>query len=145
MPVIVVEGDLASRKESIQFNFLSQETFTCSKATIKKERNTRKRCEICSKLTINKPERRQWVPPGVFIANFEHILLLLLLVFLLLSLSMYLFDGKDKLESNDPTSPSFFKKVILSIVIWVWNVSTYILGGAGAVVLWPPPSILRKL
>ena len=33
-------------------------------------RNTRKMCEICSKLTIKTPERR---PSGVFIVNFEHI------------------------------------------------------------------------
>ena len=31
-------------------------TFTCSKSTIE---NTRKRCEICSKLTIKTSERRQ--------------------------------------------------------------------------------------
>ena len=36
-------------------------------------RNARKWCEICSKLTINTPERRQWRHPGVFIVNFEHI------------------------------------------------------------------------
>ena len=35
-------------------------------------RNTRKRCEICSKLTIKTPERRPWRCSGVFI-NFEHI------------------------------------------------------------------------
>ena len=34
-------------------------------------RNTRKKCEICSKLTIKTPERRR---SGVFIVNFEHIL-----------------------------------------------------------------------
>ena len=33
-------------------------------------RNTRTRCEICSKLTIKTPERRR---SGVFIVNFEHI------------------------------------------------------------------------
>ena len=33
-------------------------------------RNTRKRCEICSKLTIKTPERRQL---RVFIGNFEYI------------------------------------------------------------------------
>ena len=49
-------------------------------------RNTRKRCEICSKLTINTPERRQWRRSGVFIVNFEHISHLVL-VFLLLTLS----------------------------------------------------------
>ena len=49
-------------------------------------RNTRKRCEICSKLTIKKPERRQQRRSGVFIVNFEYILLLFL-VFLLLTLN----------------------------------------------------------
>ena len=34
-------------------------------------RDTRKRCEICSKLTIKTPERRQY--GVVFIVNFEHI------------------------------------------------------------------------
>ena len=36
-------------------------------------KNTRKRCEINSKLTIKTPERRQWRRLGVFIVNFEHI------------------------------------------------------------------------
>ena len=36
-------------------------------------RNTRTRCEICSKLTIKTPERRQWGLSGVFIVSFEHI------------------------------------------------------------------------
>ena len=49
-------------------------------------RNTRARCEICSKLTINTPERRQWRRSGVFIVNFEHISHLAL-VFLLLTLN----------------------------------------------------------
>ena len=42
-------------------------------------RNTRKRCEMCSKLTIKTPERRQWLRSGVFIVNFEHISHLFLL------------------------------------------------------------------
>ena len=37
------------------------------------KRNTRARGEICSKLTIKKPTRRQWCRFGVFIVNFEHI------------------------------------------------------------------------
>ena len=49
-------------------------------------RNTRTRCEICSKLTIKTPELRQWRSSGVFIVNFEHISHLVL-VFLLLTLS----------------------------------------------------------
>ena len=36
-------------------------------------RNSTKRCEICSKLTIKIPERRQWHRSGVFIVNFEHL------------------------------------------------------------------------
>ena len=34
-------------------------------------RNTRKRYEICSKLTINTPERHIWRRSGVFFVNFE--------------------------------------------------------------------------
>ena len=49
-------------------------------------RNTRKRCKICSKLTIKTPLRHS----GVFTANFKHIPDLLLKL-LLLTLSMYLF------------------------------------------------------
>ena len=45
-------------------------------------RNTRTRCEICSKLTIKTPERRPWHRFGVFIVNFEYISHLFL-VFLL--------------------------------------------------------------
>ena len=48
--------------------------------------NTRARCEICSKLAIKTPERRQLRRSGVFIVNFEHISHLVL-VFLLLTLS----------------------------------------------------------
>ena len=36
-------------------------------------RNTRTKCEICSKLTIKIPERRHWRRCGIFIVNFEHI------------------------------------------------------------------------
>ena len=49
-------------------------------------RNTRTRCEICSKLTIKTPERPHWRRSGVFVVNFEHISHLALL-FLLLTLS----------------------------------------------------------
>ena len=49
-------------------------------------RNTRT-CEICSKLTIKIPERRQRRRSSIFIVNFEHISHLVL-VFLLLTLNM---------------------------------------------------------
>ena len=50
-------------------------------------RNTRTRCEICSKLTIKIPERCHWRRSGILIANFGHILHLVLVV-LLLTLNM---------------------------------------------------------
>ena len=46
-------------------------------------RNTRTRCEICSKLTIKTPERRHWRRYSVFIVNFEHISHLVLVLLLL--------------------------------------------------------------
>ena len=49
-------------------------------------RSTRARCEICSKLTIKRPERRHSRRSGDFIVNFEHISQLAL-VLLLLTLS----------------------------------------------------------
>ena len=52
-------------------------------------RNTRTRCQICSKLIIKTQERRQWCRSGTFIVNFEHISHLDL-VFLLLALNMQL-------------------------------------------------------
>ena len=47
-------------------------------------KNTRKRCEIYSKLTIKTPERRQRRYSGVFMVNFEYISQLFL-VFLLVT------------------------------------------------------------
>ena len=49
-------------------------------------RNTRKWCDICSKLMIKSPERRQWRLSGVFIVNFKHISHLFL-EFLLLTMN----------------------------------------------------------
>ena len=59
-------------------------------------RNTRTRCEICSKLTVKTPERRQWRQwrrSGAFIVNFEHISYVVL-VFLSLTLSRQMPTGK---------------------------------------------------
>ena len=55
-------------------------------------RNTRKKCEICSKLTI-KTERRQWRRSGVFIVNFEHISHLFPVLLLLPWASKWLHDS----------------------------------------------------
>ena len=48
--------------------------------------NTETRCEICSKLTIKTPVRRQWRRSALYIVNFEHISHFVL-VFLLLTLN----------------------------------------------------------
>ena len=50
-------------------------------------KNTRTKCEICSKLSVKKPERRQWRRSDVFVVNFEHISHLAL-VFLMLTLKI---------------------------------------------------------
>ena len=55
-------------------------------------RNTSTRSEICSKLTIRTPERRQWRVSDAFIVNFAYISHLVL-VFLLLNLSRYMPAG----------------------------------------------------
>ena len=51
------------------------------------DRNTRTRCDVCSKLTIKTLERRHWRRSSVFIVNFERISRLVL-VFLLLTLNI---------------------------------------------------------
>ena len=53
---------------------------------VKVNNSTSARCEICLKLMMKTPQRRQWRHSGGFIVNFEHILHLIL-VFLLLTLS----------------------------------------------------------
>ena len=61
-------------------------------------RNTRTRCEICSKLTIKTPERRYWRHSGVFIVNFKHISDLLQ-VFLFVNFEQVNVGWVDKLKS----------------------------------------------
>ena len=56
-------------------------------------RSTRKRYEICLKLTIKATKRHHWRPSGVFIVNFEHISHLFL-VFLLLTLTKKMLAGE---------------------------------------------------
>ena len=69
--------DNISTKYEYLIKMVIQVTFTCSKPTIDP---LKKRCEICSKLTIKTPERRQTC------SNFEHISQLFL-VFLSLTLN----------------------------------------------------------
>ena len=57
-------------------------------------RYTKKRCEICSKLTTKTPEQHQWHRSGVFTNNFEHISHFYL-VLLLLTLNKEKLAGKN--------------------------------------------------
>ena len=67
--------------------------FPASKYVLKVNKiNTRKRCEICSKLTIKKLEGRRRCLSGMFIVNFEHVSLLFPL-FLLLTLNRQILAG----------------------------------------------------
>ena len=66
---------------------ITQQTFVYSKSAIE---TLEKVVKTCSELTIKTPEQRHWRRFGVFIVNFEHISQFLL-VFLLLTWSMYLF------------------------------------------------------
>ena len=56
-------------------------------------KNTRTRCEVCSKLTSKTPEQHHCHCSGVFIVNFEHTSQLALM-FLLSSLSRLMPAGK---------------------------------------------------
>ena len=56
-------------------------------------RSTNKRCELCSKLTINTPQQHHWRQSSVFIVNFEHISQLFL-VFLSLTLNKQMLGGQ---------------------------------------------------
>ena len=55
-------------------------------------KNTRKRCKICSKLTIMTLERCRWSRSGGFIVNFKHAMHLFI-VFLWLVLNRWMFAG----------------------------------------------------
>ena len=56
-------------------------------------RNTRKRYEVCVKLTIKSPKRRQWSEYDVFIFNFQHISHFFLVFLLLAITGKYLLGG----------------------------------------------------
>ena len=76
------------------------------------DRNT-KRCEICSKLIVNTPERRHWRWAGVFIVDFEHISHLALM-FLLSTLNMQWATGKNQTcgKRNKGVQPTKTSKML---------------------------------
>ena len=76
-----------SQLRCFQENFLRASNDTTNIYLFKvNNKNTTKRCEICSKLTIKTPERRHWRhwrSSSVFIVNFEHVSNLFLVSLLL--------------------------------------------------------------
>ena len=82
-----LNGNIGKKWVNIDFD-LSKISFAAGIYLLKvSDRNTRTRCEICSELTINTPERRQGRRSGVFIVNFEHFSHLTL-VFLLVTFKL---------------------------------------------------------
>ena len=81
-------------------------------------RNTRKRCEICSKLIMKTPERRHWRHSGVFIVNFEHVSRLTLVffcvfvfVFLFFLVNFEHYEKKTLCRSVSMRKKLFYKRV----------------------------------
>ena len=79
--------------------------------------NTRTMCEICPKLILKTPERRQWIRSGVFIIDFEQIAHIVL-VFPLLTLHKWIPTGNGlnlkifaKFIGKHLCQSLFFKKV----------------------------------
>ena len=92
------DGKLVSKTDAIHLNkdpgsfsshsWLRDKIYPADLYLLKvSNRNTRTRCEICSKLTIKTLEWSQWCRSVVFIVNFEHISQLVL-VFLSLTSHM---------------------------------------------------------
>ena len=76
-----------------------------------KNLDTRKKCEICSKLTIKTSERRR---SGIFFVNFEHIsqLFLVFVLFLLLTLYMQMLSGNHKKKFALRTLSKIYNEIL---------------------------------
>ena len=76
-------------------------------------RNTRTRCEICSKLTMKTLQRRQWRRSSVFIVSFKHIShpssSVSIVNFEHVTLGLLMFFIKFVTDMNIPTVIYFFK------------------------------------
>ena len=75
-------------------------------------KNARKWCEICLKLTIKTPKRRHWHLFGVFVVNFEPISHLFYCLHIV-DLSIYLFAGK------------ITSKTCRNLIADLWNLSNF--------------------
>ena len=92
-------------------------------------RNRRKRCEICSKVTTKTPKRSHRHRSSVFIFNVQHFLHHSL-VFLLFTVSMYLFSGliEVKIKSTDDWLENkniWFSVDLQNLVIFIYGIFVY--------------------
>ena len=85
------------------------------------KRNSRKRCEICSKLTIKASERRQWLRCGIFALNFQHISHFFLM-FMLLTLNKLMLAGKVTVFVNQYMKTSSKTQWITFFCFRYWSV-----------------------
>ena len=79
--------------------------------------NDRTRCEICSKITLKTPELHQWRRSGVFIVNFEHVIVgwvKIKGVYLLQTKQVELTENK-KVEPIQPVQTNIVEKNFHSI------------------------------
>ena len=84
LSVVKIVSDPRVRLWFLQQSFTSHHIIPNSNYMFKVHyRNTRIRCEICSKLAIKTPERCHLHRSGVFIVNFEHISYFVLVLLLL--------------------------------------------------------------
>ena len=67
---VVLQSKHFARPSFSFISFISPVNFYLFKVN---NRSTRKRCKICSELTIKTTERHHWLSSGVFIVNFERI------------------------------------------------------------------------
>ena len=74
-----------NKKTDIVFRILIQNFLADFYLFKVNKKDTRKTCQICSKLTMKTPERRHLHRSGVFIVNFEHISNLFLVFLLFIS------------------------------------------------------------
>ena len=74
-PIPILTNNLSRKKKLHLKVFLNRFMLIPVKIYLFKfySRNTRRRCETSSKLTIKTPEWRHWRCSGVFLVNFEHI------------------------------------------------------------------------
>ena len=72
--MVVKENSDRKRKETTKKKLFCESLYNQGNIPVQSHnRNTSKRCELCSKLTVKTPERREWRRCGVFLRNFKQV------------------------------------------------------------------------